>query len=251
MTLKEKMQSGRKIAGTIILVVRNPALMMIAQNAGLDFLVYDCEHSTYSFETLHDALLMGKALGMDGIVRVPVGTRDYISRALDSGATGIMVPLVETAQQAQDLVKYSKYPPDGKRGFASGCAHTCYQSGKHEEITVEHNSRVVTIAQVETAKAVEDVDAIASVEGLDVIFVGPHDLSVSLGIPGDLMNPIELEAIAKVAAACKKHGKILGMHGDKALLSKFSADLLMCTSAIDTDFLMNGFSGVRALVDSL
>ena len=251
MLLKEKMQNGGKIAGTMIRIVRNPALMVLAKNAGLDFVMYDCEHGSIDFETLHDAFLLANALGLGGFVRVPAGTKDYISRVLDSGATGVMVPMIETAEQAMQLAKYSKYQPIGGRGFSAGGAHTCYQSGAHSKIMEEHNAKVITIAQIETKTAVENVYSIAEAEGIDALLIGPNDLSISLGIPGDLMNPIELEAITKVAAACKRHNKIFGIHGSADLLGKFAPDLQLCMSSGDSDLLMAGFRGVRELVDSL
>ena len=250
MLLKEKMQNGGKIAGTMIRLVRNPALMSLAKNTGLDFIMYDCEHSSFDFETLHDAFMLANALGVGGFVRVPVGTKDYISRALDSGAVGIMVPMIETVEQAKNLVKYSKFQPVGGRGFSSASAYTGYQPGLHSKIMQENNDKVITIAQIETKTAIGNIDSIAAVEGIDALLIGPNDLSISLGVPGDLLNPIELEAIAKVAAACKKHKKIFGLHAGADLLGKFAADLQLCMSSGDSDFLMAGFKGVRELVDS-
>ena len=251
MLLKEKMQSGSKIAGTMIRVVRNPALMLLAKNAGLDFVMFDCEHSSFDFETLHDAFIMANALGVGGFVRVPVGTKDYISRALDSGAIGIMVPMIENAEQAKELVKYSKYQPIGLRGFSANGANTGYNPRPHSEIMKQSNDSVIAIAQIETKTAIENIDSIASVEGIDALLIGPNDLSISLGIPGELLNPIELDAIAKVVAACKRHGKIFGLHAGGDLLCKFASDLQLCMSAGDSDLLTAGFKGIRNLVDSL
>ena len=250
MLLKEKMKSGGKIAGTMLRVVRNPAVMVLAKNTGLDFVMYDCEHSSFNFETLHDVFMMANAVGIGGFVRVPVGTKDYISRALDSGATGIMVPMIETVEQAQNLVKYSKFQPVGSRGFSAASAYTGYQPSSHTKIMQESNDKVIAIAQIETKTAIGNVDAIAAVEGIDALLIGPNDLSISLGVPGDLMNPIELDAIAKVAAACKRHGKIFGLHAGGDLLRKFAPDLQLCMSSGDTDLLMAGFKGIRDMVDS-
>jgi len=251
MTVKQKLISGQKVAGTMLRVVRNPAVMYIAKNAGLDYVMFDCEHSNYSIETLHDAFLSANAYGIAGFVRVPVGTRDHISRVLDAGASGVMVPMVETLAQAQKLVKYSKYQPVGGRGYTAGGAHTNYMGGKHSEIMEDGNARVVTIAQIETKLAIENVEEIATVEGIDALLIGPNDLSISLGIPGDMMNPIELEAIAKVAAACKKCGKAFGLHAGAELLEKFARELTLVMSLSDTDVLAQGFAGVRLICDGL
>ena len=251
MNLKEKLAAGQKIAGTMMRVVRNPAVCYLAKNAGLDFIMYDCEHSNYNFETLHDSFVLANALGLGGFVRVPVGSKDHISRVLDIGAIGVMVPMVESREHAETLVKYSKYQPVGDRGYTAGGAHTDYKNGKHSELMEQGNAKVIAIAQIETRKAIDNVEAIASVEGIDALLVGPNDLSLSLGIPGDMMNPIELEAIAKVAAACKKYGKSFGIHGGAALLGKFASDLTLTMSLSDTDLLAQGFSQVYDTVQNL
>jgi 2-keto-3-deoxy-L-rhamnonate aldolase RhmA len=251
MTLKEKLASGQKIVGTMLRVTRNPAVSCLAQNAGLDFVMYDCEHSNYNFETLHDAFVTANALGFSGLVRVPCGTKDYISRTLDSGAIGIMVPMVETKEHAEAVVKYSKYQPVGDRGYTAGGAHTAYLGGKHVDMMAQGNAKVLAIAQIETKLAVRNAEEIAATEGIDVLLIGPNDLSLSLGIPGDMMNPLELEAIAQVAAACKKHRKYFGMHAGPALIGKFGSDLDVVMSLTDTDFLLQGFSEIKKLADKL
>ncbi|MCL2617288.1 MAG: aldolase/citrate lyase family protein [Defluviitaleaceae bacterium] len=251
MNLKHKMRGGSKVAGCFLRIVRNPAGILAAKNAGLDYVTYDCEHSNYNFETLHDAFILANAVGIAGIVRVPCGSRDYVSRALDIGAAGIMVPLLNTKEDAEEFVRYAKYPPIGKRGFGGSGADTGYKRGAHAEVMREQNEKVLTIGQIETKVAVDNVDEIAAVPGLDVLLVGPNDLSIELGFPGDLLNPVQLEAIAKVAAACKKHGKYFGLHAKKDLLEKFAQDLTFVSSTTDTDLLTAGFTGIRELCDSL
>ena len=251
MLLKKKMRSGQKLCGTMLRIVRNPAICYLAKNAGLDFVMPDCEHGNYDFETLHDMFITANALGITCFVRVPQGSKDYISRALDTGAGGVMVPLVETVEQARTLVKYAKYPPVGDRGFNAVGPHTNYLGGKHADVMEQGNAKVIAIAQIETATAIDNIDAIAAVEGLDALLIGPNDLSVSLGIPGELTHPKELEAIAAVAAACKKHSKAFGLHSAAPLLEKFAKDLGIVMSLSDTDFLVKGLAGVRNTCDSL
>lgn len=251
MNLKEKMLSGKKILGTMLRVVRNPGICCFAKHAGLDFVMFDCEHGNYNFETLHDAFITANALGISGFIRVPVGTKDYISRALDAGAGGIMVPMVETVEQAETLSYFSKFHPVGNRGFNSMGAHTDYKGGKHSDIMKEANDRIIAITQIETKQAIDNIDAIAAVPGIDAMLIGPNDLSISLGVPGDLMNPIELDAIAKVAAACQKHGKAFGLHAGADLLKKFAKELRLVMCMGDTDFLKQGMTGVRKVFDEL
>ena len=249
--LKETLMSGNKIAGIMIRVLRNPAAAQLIKNAGLNFFMFDCEHASYDMETLHDTFLMANALGVGGFVRVPAGEKAWISRVLDAGATGVMVPMIENREQAENLAKYSKYQPIGIRGFSGGIAYSAYKGGVHMQMMEEQNRRVITIAQIETRSGVANAEEIASVEGIDALLIGPNDLSIALDIPGDLMNPIELEAIAKVAAACKKHGKAFGLHGGPALLEKFKDDLTLIMSGSDVDVLTNGFKSTYETINNL
>ena len=251
MNPKEKMRSGKKAVGTMLRLVRNPAICYLARNAGLDYVMLDCEHGNYNFETIHDICITANALGISGFVRVPVGSKDYISRTLDAGAGGVMVPMVETREQAETLVKYANFGPIGQRGFNATGPHTEYRGGKHSEVMANCNAAVLAIAQIETRTAIENIDVIAAVEGIDALLIGPNDLSISLGVPGDLMNQIELDAIAKVAAACRKHDKFFGLHAGAALLEKFAKELNLVMSLGDLDLLAQGLSGVKKIADAL
>ena len=224
-------------------ISRNPGVCYLAKHAGLDFIMFDCEHSTFSFEALHDFFITGNALGLGGFLRVPVGTKDYISRALDAAATGVMVPMTETVEQAQDLVKWSKFAPLGGRGYGSGGANLDYRAGgKHLDNMAAANDMVTAIAQIETGLAVTNADAIAALPGIDALLVGPNDLSLSLGLGGDMMNSTVLDAIAHTAACCKKHGKGFGIHGPMPLLQKFKDSLTIVMCGSDTDILGKGMA---------
>lgn len=246
MFLKEKIKKGMKVYGTILRIIRNPSICYIAKNSGLDFLLYDCEHSNYNLETLHDLFIIGNILGIGSIIRVPELTKGYISRALDQGANGVMVPMIESQDMVKDLIKFSKYKPIGNRGFFGAGAHTGYEIGrKHADIIKSSNDLVIAIAQIETRTAVENIDTIASTAGLDAIIVGPNDLSLSLGIPGDIFNRIEIEAIEHVAATCKKYNLAFGLHGNVKLLEKFERDLNIVLIQSDIDIMYNGFKGIK------
>jgi len=252
MLLKEKLMSGQKIYGTMLRVVQNPAICYIAKNSGLDFVMFDCEHASYDMQTLHQLFITGNALGLDGFLRVPELSKDYISRSLDQGAHGVMVPMLETPEMAKQFVKYAKYQPVGGRGFAGGIAHMNYAAGgKHAEIMELANNKVIAIAQIETKTAVEQAEAIAATPGIDALLIGPNDLSLSLGIPGDLFNPIELEAITHVAAACQKHNKAFGLHAGPKLLEKFIDHLTLVMMQSDIDVLTAGFTHIKETCETL
>jgi 2-keto-3-deoxy-L-rhamnonate aldolase RhmA len=237
MTLREKLKSGEKVFGTMLRMSRSPAVCYLAKHGGFDFVMFDCEQSSYTINDMHDLFVMGNALNLAGLLRAPALEKEHISRPLDCGAGGVMVPMIETAEQAAVLAGFSKYPPLGERGYAAGGAGTDFKGGKAPEIMSAANMRILSIAQIETGKAVDNAEHIAAVEGIDMLLIGPNDLSVSLGIPGDLMNPMELEAIGHVAEACRASGKFFGLHGGLALLEKFRDKLDFIMSQSDTDML--------------
>ncbi len=249
MGLKDKIKKGEKIYGTMMRVVRNPAVNVIIKNSGLDFVMYDCEHSNFNMETLHDQFITGNLAGIESFIRVPQLSKEWISRSLDQGATGVMVPMLNNAEMAKQHVFYSKYQPLGGRGYSGGIAHCGYKGGKHADIMAAANDKVISIAQIETMEAVENAEAIAAVEGIDALLVGPNDLSIALGIPGDLMNPLEIDTIKKIAGACKKHGKAFGLHAGTDMLRLFEDDLTIVMMQSDIDFLTNGFASVKKVFD--
>lgn len=252
MTLKEKMLSGQKVYGTMIRLQRNPAVVFYAKNAGLDFLMYDCEHGAFNFETLHDLFITGNAMGFPGLLRVAESTKDWISRALDMGASGMLVPMTETAEQAREIVRWSKYAPIGERGFGTALAHSDYvMGGRHTDVMRINNEKVLSIAQIETRLGVDNAEAIAGTEGIDALLIGPNDLSIALGFPGELMHPVELEAIAHVAAACRKHGKGFGVHAGAAMHEKFSRDETFLMMQSDMDILDAGFRSIRKTLETM
>lgn len=248
MNLKEKLLSGQKIYGTMLRVVRNPAICLIAKNSGLDFVMFDCESSNFSEETLHDAFILANAIGLGGFLRAAELSKKCISCPLDWGATGIMVPMTETKAHAEEIVNWSKYCPTGKRGYCGGGAAAAYLGGlTHQTAMEQSNAKIISIAQIETRLGVDNAEEIAGVDGIDVLLVGPNDLSISLGIPGDLMNHLELEAIAHVAGICKKKKKSFGLGAGVKFLQIFAHDLTFVMVQSDTDILTNGLSAIKSV----
>lgn len=240
MKIKRKMLN-EKLYGVFVKILNNPAITILARESGLDFLFYDCEHGMYSYETLHNLILIGNAEGIPSFVRVPQLARGDVSRVLDCGAAAVMVPMIENAQQAKLLVEWSKYPPLGRRGYAGG-ANTDYRpSGNHKSNMKELNESVISIVQIETAAGVDNIEEILSVEGIDAAVLGPADLAISLGIPGEYNNPIELDSINKVAQACKKYEKGFGIIGKLDLIEKYKDSIDILVTKIDVDIIREGF----------
>jgi 2-keto-3-deoxy-L-rhamnonate aldolase RhmA len=159
------------------------------------------------------------------MVRVPATEYHFIARALDMGAMGIMVPMVESAEQARRIVQSAKYPPIGRRGAAFGISHDDYTGGDIVAKIESANRHTLLIAQIETAEGVRHVDEIAATAGIDVLWIGHFDLTNSLGIPGQFTHPQFQEAVGRVVAGCRRHGKAPAfmasdIGGGKALLDQ-------------------------------
>jgi 2-keto-3-deoxy-L-rhamnonate aldolase RhmA len=196
--------------GHFIVEFATPGIGHILKAAGCDFTLFDLEHSGFGFETVKSAMRYFEAADVATIVRVPSKEYHHIARACDMGAEGIMIPMVGNAAEAKAIVDCMKYFPLGKRGVALGVAHDNYSAGAVQEKFTAANARTTLFCQIETAEGAENADAIAAVAGVDCLWVGHFDLSVSLGIPGEFDHPKFLKAIAQTIAATKKHGKALG-----------------------------------------
>jgi 2-keto-3-deoxy-L-rhamnonate aldolase RhmA len=208
--VKRKLGEGGVSLGTFVMEFATTGVARIAAEAGVEFVVFDMEHTGWSMETIRMLLATARPTGFVPVVRVPATEYHFVARSLDMGAMGIMVPMVEGAEQARRVVAAAKYPPEGRRGAAFGVAHDDYAGGDMAAKIGEANREVLLIAQVETSRGVEEVEEIAAVEGIDVIWIGQADLTTSLEIPGQYGHPSFLKAVDRVAAACRAHGKTLG-----------------------------------------
>ena len=163
---------------------------------------------------------MPRASASTPLVRVPATEYHFVARALDVGALGVMVPLVDTAEQAERIVSFTRYPPKGRRGAAFGFAHDDYQGGDVVEKMRAIHERTLVICMIETRAGLENVEAIAAVDGVDVIWLGHFDLTNFLGIPGQFSHPQYRDAVKRIAAAAKKHGKSAGYMAASAELGR-------------------------------
>lgn len=196
--------------GHFIVEFATPGIGHILKSAGCDFVLFDLEHSGFSFETVKSALRYFEAADLPAIVRVPSKEYHHIARAMDMGAEGIMLPMVGNVEEVRHILDSMKYHPLGKRGVALQVAHDRYRPGAVHDKLSAANRRTTLFCQIETAEGVENADAIAAVDGVDCLWVGHFDLSSSLGIPGEFHNKLFTDAIAKVAKATQKHKKSYG-----------------------------------------
>jgi 2-dehydro-3-deoxyglucarate aldolase/4-hydroxy-2-oxoheptanedioate aldolase len=207
-TVKRTLRGGGVSLGTMVFEFSTTGIGRIAATAAAEFVVFDMEHTGWSLETIRMLLATSRAADLVPIVRVPATQYHFLARTLDVGALGLMVPMVESAEQAQLIVQSSRYPPLGRRGAAFGVAHDDYEAGDLAAKMRNANEEVLLIAQVETAAGVDRVDDIAAVDGIDVLWVGQFDLVNSLGIPGQFSHPLLQSAIDRILAACRRYNKV-------------------------------------------
>jgi 2-dehydro-3-deoxyglucarate aldolase/4-hydroxy-2-oxoheptanedioate aldolase len=216
--VKERLAGGGVTLGSMIFEFFTPAMPRLLKNAGAEFALYCMEHTGAGYETLKPQFALCRALGVAPLVRVPATEYDFIARALDCGALGVMVPLVDTAEQARFIVSCTRYPPEGRRGAAFGFAHDDYEAGDVAAKMAMIHRRTLVIAMIETRAGLDNVEAIAAVPGVDVLWLGHFDLTNFLGIPGQFSHPQYREALARIVAAARRHGKAAGyMAADAAL----------------------------------
>ena len=208
--LKPKIERDGYAAGTMVFEFFVPGLPAIIAAAGADFVLYDMEHSGVSFETLKQQVAGCRGIGLAPLIRVPSGDYPHIARALDIGAQGIMVPMVESADQARRIVAAAHYPPRGHRGAAFGIAHDDYRSGDPNDVIDRANRRTLVIALIETVRGLDAVEEIAAVDGIDILWLGHFDLTGSMGIPGQFDHPDYLTAVRRIVAAATGSGKPAG-----------------------------------------
>jgi 2-keto-3-deoxy-L-rhamnonate aldolase RhmA len=192
---------------------RTPDIAQIAAACGFDALYVDLEHSTASLDTTSAICIAAQGVGVTPLVRVPESGGAWIARVLDGGARGVIVPHVERVEEAEAIVRQAKYPPLGKRSVMGTGPQSGYRAVAVGDASRGANDDVMVIAMLETPAGIAAAHAIAAVPGIDMLLIGSNDLCTELGIPGQFRDPRLREAFATAAAACRAHGRILGIGG--------------------------------------
>ena len=204
-TFLDLLKTGTKFIGTYIMYPCDTELE-IMRAAGYDFVIFDLEHEQLTFSTIMPMLRTAEACGLATVIRVPDVNEGAIKKALDIGASAVKVPGVSTAEQARDVVRFAKYPPQGNRGacpFVRGNGYGADRFGCWERA----NAGTAISVIIEGQEGIRNMEEIISVEGIDSVSVGNFDLSVSLGIPGQSTHPMVLNAQRDIAEMCRKYGK--------------------------------------------
>ena len=239
--LKQKLKDGRPVVGCWLSMSSAPVAEIIA-HAGFDFVIIDHEHAPGTLTDAGDELRAMSATDVSAIIRVPWNDPVYIKRALDTGAHGVMVPMVETADDARRAVAACRYPPDGIRG----AAYTQIRASRYGLLADDYlrtvNDNLVIICQVESARTVDNIAEIAAVDGIDVLFVGPSDLSGSVGKLGQFDDPEVRDLFARTEAALRTSGITMGTvpRTDADWRALVDAGYTMMASASDVALLRTG-----------
>jgi 2-keto-3-deoxy-L-rhamnonate aldolase RhmA len=208
-TLRQRVKNGEVLAGTWLNLGSN-VTAEIAGQAGFDWLLVDLEHGSGSEANLLSQLQAIDTTTAVGVVRIAWNDPPRFKRTLDMGPGGIMVPYVNSAAEAKQAVAAMRYPPQGVRGVARFNRAAGFGQ-KFDSYFAEANSKLLTIVQIETGEAVAHAEEIAAVDGVDVLFIGPLDLSVNLGFPGQMDHPDFRAAVSRVITACRNTGKSAGI----------------------------------------
>lgn len=209
--IKEKLANGQlvRVAGVGRMMHPN-FIQMLGMNGGFDGVWLDHEHTGFAMENLEVATITARSVGLECFVRIAPTDYAIVTRCMEAGGGGVMAAQIFNAAQAEQFVRWAKFAPRGNRGLNSGGYDGRFSSLPLKDFAEKANRESFIAIQIETRESVDDVDAIAAIDGVDHLFIGPSDLSQALGVTGDFFHPDCLAALDKVAAACRKHGKTWG-----------------------------------------
>ena len=204
-------QPGNYAVGHMLMEFATPGIAKICEAAGLDFVLIDMEHGPLEIPQIARMIAWFKATRISPFVRIPASEYHFVARVMDAGAQGIMAPNVRTAEQARLLNDAMRYAPEGNRGLGLGTSHNDFVRPDALKYMAEANRGNLLICQIESTQALDNLDEIADVEGVDCLWVGHMDLTQSMGIVGELEHPEFLSALARVAQAARVRGKFAGI----------------------------------------
>ena len=211
--MKQKLAAGELVLCMNLRLARTVDIAMVAKAGGYDALYVDMQHAPYSVETTGTICAAALGIGITPLVRVPSHDGHWMSRVLDGGAQGVIIPDVESRAQAEAVVRHCRFPPLGRRSVMGLGPALGYRAMPLGEFNTRLNADTAVIVMLETAAGIDSAEAIAAVPGIDVLLIGSGDLTTDYGIPGQVDHPRLREAYERVADACRTHGKVLGVGG--------------------------------------
>jgi 2-keto-3-deoxy-L-rhamnonate aldolase RhmA len=219
--VKRALAEGRTQIGCGYGQMRTPEGVRALAAAGLDWIFIDTEHGAFDIETVQDLCRASSDNNLVPLVRVASMEYDLVARSLDNGAQGVIFPRVESVDLLRQAVSWTKFPPEGVRGFGLTPSQVNYEKASIAEILEHINRETLVVLQIETQRAVDMRDELLSVKGVDAVMVGPVDLSISLGVTGDFQHPKMVAAMDAVRDSCVKHGVVPGTQTRSLSLAKF------------------------------
>lgn len=238
---------GQIPVGHMVMEFTTRGMAQILDAVSVDFVLIDMEHSPHTVGDVADFIAWLQATPITPIVRVPRGERELISRVLDAGALGVMVPDVANPEMAQAVVAAVKYPPMGQRRVALGNALTRFRTVVPDEFLEFSNRNTVVVCQIESEEGLANVSRIASTPGVDVLWVGQFDLSLALGIPGQYHQPRFRDALRRIVEAAREHGRTAGIQASTVSQAEEWLNLGFTAISYANDFTVYQ----RALVEHL
>jgi 2-keto-3-deoxy-L-rhamnonate aldolase RhmA len=210
--VKKILREGGVCYGTMLRILKSPQAIALSASQNWDYVILDTEHNDYSIETLADMALVAKYEDMALFVRVPDKLYHQMAQVLDIGAEGLVLPQVKTQAEAEHIIRSTKYAPMGKRGVSISETVTRFRNYGVVEYTQYANEENMTIIQIESEEGVNNVEKIVSTKGVDAIMIGPSDLTMDMGIPGQFSHPRVEEAFREIIVQCNKYGVAPGIH---------------------------------------
>jgi 2-keto-3-deoxy-L-rhamnonate aldolase RhmA len=210
--VKKALQEGKVCIGSMVSSFRSPQIVQIYAVSGWDYLIMDTEHSFFDYGGLADIFTVARTEAIVPLIRVTVPTYPYLARALDVGAMGVICPHVENPEEVRHILDSCLYAPLGQRGLSMSSIHLAHRRVTQKEYVEWANANTLIIIQPETEKAIAHIEKLVSIPGVDAVMIGPHDLSLSLGVVGQLKHPLMVDAYERVIAACRKFGVAPGIH---------------------------------------
>src|ERR1700728_3179778 len=217
---RERLARGETVFGCMLQSYRSAEIPRTFAAAGFDYVFIDMEHTSYDLETVQDMIQASLGAGITPIVRVCELLYSLFARLLDSGAQGIMLPRVDDAKKLEEALSWLRYPPTGKRGFGVNPTMIGYESHSMRQIMGHMDRHTISVVQFETAAAFECADELLSLPGVDIAMVGPADLSIALGIPGDFENPKLISTVEKFIDQCRQHNVVPGIQTRAVAMAK-------------------------------
>jgi len=221
---RERLSRGETVFGSALQVYRSTEIPRVFAAAGFDYVFIDMEHGSFDLETVHDMIAAATAAGITPIVRVAELAYSLVARLLDCGAQGIILPRVEDPKLLQEALSWMRFPPLGIRGYGVNATMVGYEPRSFPEIIEHLNRSTLSVVQFESATAIERADEFLSLPGLDIAMVGPADLSIALGVPGQFDHPLLISTVDKLIERCNHHGVVPGIQTRSVAMAKMWAE---------------------------